>query len=152
MIKELEALNKIAYSYGYDENIKIIATALKEYELMKQAKIIVADKKISDDDLEKLKNQSIIVGNLEQSKIEPLFDNKTQNELKRRNGTIMRYFINDTQVEQDEFINKITDELNDISLMYSREAAFQQYINVLSSLLKDKYVQLGTKLFKIKIR
>ena len=50
----------------------------------------------------------------------------------------MRYFINDTQVEQDEFINKITDELNDISLMYSREAAFQQYINVLSSLLKDK--------------
>ena len=152
MIKELEALNKITYSYGYDENIKIIATALKEYELMKQAKIIVADKKISDDDLEKLKNQSIIVGNLEQSKIEPLFDNKTQNELKRRNGTIMRYFINDTQVEQDEFINKITDELNDISLMYSREAAFQQYINVLSSLLKDKYVQLGTKLFKIKIR
>ena len=64
----------------------------------------------------------------------------------------MRYFINDTQVEQDEFINKITDELNDISLMYSREAAFQQHINVLSSLLKDKYVQLGTKLFKIKIR
>ncbi|MCI6330125.1 MAG: hypothetical protein MR775_04810 [Erysipelotrichaceae bacterium] len=64
----------------------------------------------------------------------------------------MRYFINDTQVEQDEFIKEITDELNDISLMYSREAAFQQYINVLSSLLKDKYVQLGTKLFKIKIR
>lgn len=64
----------------------------------------------------------------------------------------MRYFINDTQVEQDEFIKRITDELNDISLMYSREAAFQQYINVLSSLLKDKYVQLCTKLFKIKIR
>ena len=52
MSKELEALNKIAYSYGYDENIKIIATALEDYELMKQAKIIVADKKISDDDLE----------------------------------------------------------------------------------------------------
>ena len=32
MSKELEALNKIAYSYGYDENIKIIATALEDYE------------------------------------------------------------------------------------------------------------------------
>ena len=29
MSKELEALNKIAYSYGYDENIKIIATTLQ---------------------------------------------------------------------------------------------------------------------------
>lgn len=64
------------------EDFDIIETALKEYEFMKQTKIIVDDKKISDDDLEKLKNQGIIVGNLEQSKIEPLFDNETQNKLK----------------------------------------------------------------------
>ena len=62
--------------------INIIETALKDYELMKQPKIIVVDKKISDDDLEKLINQGIIVGNLEQSKIEPLFDNETQKKLK----------------------------------------------------------------------
>ena len=64
------------------ERKEIIETALEDYELMKQAKIIVADKKINDDDLEKLKNQSIIVGNLEQSKIEPLFDEETQKKLK----------------------------------------------------------------------
>ena len=29
MSKELVALNKIAYSYGYDENIKIVATTLQ---------------------------------------------------------------------------------------------------------------------------
>ena len=33
MSKESEALNKIAYVYGYDENIKIIETALKDYEM-----------------------------------------------------------------------------------------------------------------------
>lgn len=64
------------------EDFDIIETALKEYEFMKQTKIIVSDKKISDDDLEKLINQGIIVGNLEHSKIEPLFDNETQKKLK----------------------------------------------------------------------
>lgn len=64
----------------------------------------------------------------------------------------MRYFINDTQVEQDDFIKGIANELNDISSMYSHEAISQQCIIVLSSLLKDKYVQLGRKLFTIKLR
>ena len=36
MSKELEALNKIAYSYGYDENIKIIEKALKALEIIKE--------------------------------------------------------------------------------------------------------------------
>lgn len=64
----------------------------------------------------------------------------------------MKYFINDTQVELDEFIERIADELKDISLMYSREVMYQKYIDVLSSLLKDKHVQFDKKLFKIKMR
>ena len=92
MSKELEALDRLYCAGRLDldyvldgkqnQDYKIIETALKEYEFMKQTKIIVSDKKISDGDLEKLINQGIIVGNLEQSKIEPLFDNETQNKLK----------------------------------------------------------------------
>ncbi len=38
----LEALDKIAYSYGYDENVKIIETALKNYqELLKRPCVLV---------------------------------------------------------------------------------------------------------------
>lgn len=55
-----------------------LETALKDYELLKQTKIIVADKKISDEDLEKLKNQRMFVGGLEQCEIKPLFDEITQ--------------------------------------------------------------------------
>ena len=114
MSKELEALNKIAYSYGYDENIKIIATALEDYELMKQAKIIVADKKISDDDLEKLKNQSIIVGNLEQSKIEPLFDEETKKKLKALE-IIKKYIcIKDNKIYTKEWEWELTQEEYDL--------------------------------------
>ena len=36
MSKELEALNKIAYRYGYDENIKIIEKSLKALEIIKE--------------------------------------------------------------------------------------------------------------------
>ena len=43
MSKELDALNKIAYSYGYDENIKIIATALNDYEILKNDFISMRD-------------------------------------------------------------------------------------------------------------
>lgn len=92
MSKELEALERLFCAGRLDldyvlngkqnQDYKIIETALKDYELMKHPKIIFTDKKISDDDLEKLINQGIIVGNLEQSKIEPLFDNETQNKLK----------------------------------------------------------------------
>ena len=115
MIKELEALNKITYSYGYDENIKIIETALKDYEMMKQAKIIVADKKISDDDLEKLKNQSIIVGNLEQSKIEPLFDEETQKKLEaleiiKKKRVDVRYLFQCKSLRDYNYIYKGTNQ------------------------------------------
>ena len=50
--------------------------------MMKQTKIIVADKKISDDDLEKLMNQRVFVGDLESCEIKPLFDEETQKKLK----------------------------------------------------------------------
>ena len=60
---------------------KQIKTTLKDYELIKQTKFIVADKKISDDDLEKLKNQGMFVGNLGQCEIKPLFDKETQKKL-----------------------------------------------------------------------
>lgn len=66
----------------FEEELAIIETALKDYESMKQTKIIVADKKISDDDLEKLKNQRMLVGDLGQCEIKPLFDEETQNKLK----------------------------------------------------------------------
>ena len=74
---EMGKVDKMFISHSFE----IIETALKEYEFMKQTKIIVHDKKISDDDLEKLKNQIIIADNLEQ-KIEPLFDNETKKKLK----------------------------------------------------------------------
>lgn len=60
----------------------IIERELKEYELMKQVRIIVVDKKISDDDSKKLKNQRMFISNLEQCEIKPLFDEKTQKKLK----------------------------------------------------------------------
>lgn len=88
MTKELEALEKLRQnnkdnSHLFDDELLgIIETALKEYELMKQTKIIVADKKISDEGLEKLKNQRMFVGNLEQCEIKPLFDEENQKKLK----------------------------------------------------------------------
>ena len=41
MSKELEALNKIAYRYGYDENIKIIEKSLKALEIIKKKQVNV---------------------------------------------------------------------------------------------------------------
>ena len=61
---------------------EIIETALKEHELMKQTKIIVANKKINDDDLEKLKNQRMFVDSIEHCEIKLLFDEETQKKLK----------------------------------------------------------------------
>ena len=94
----LEALERLIENYykmyqdtGYDDeyqrtnlpiDYEIIETALKNYELMKQTKFIVVDKKISDEDIEKLKNQKIFAGNLEQCEVKPLFDEETQNKLK----------------------------------------------------------------------
>ena len=95
MSKELEALEKIKQARylvdfeldvkvgeDYKEELAIIEKALKDYELMNQTKIIVIDKKISDDDLEKLKNQRILIGSSEESKVELLFDEKTRKKLK----------------------------------------------------------------------
>lgn len=41
MSKELESLNKIAYSYGYDENIKIIEKSLKALDIIKKKEVNV---------------------------------------------------------------------------------------------------------------
>ena len=41
MSKELEALNKIAYSYGYDENIEIVNKSLKALEIIKEKRVDV---------------------------------------------------------------------------------------------------------------
>lgn len=62
MCKELEALNKIAYSYGYDENIKIIATALNDYEILKNDFISMRDFKYKQlDALEVIKKKQVDV-------------------------------------------------------------------------------------------
>ena len=86
MNKELEALKEIKEKYkddnGLQRRLSVIETAIKEYELMKQVKIIVADKDISAEDLEKHINQRMFVGNLEQCEIKPLFDEETQKKLK----------------------------------------------------------------------
>ena len=71
-----------AFDSACEERCNIVETALKEYKLMKQTKIIVVDKEISDDDLEKLINQRVLVNNLEQSEIKLLFDEETQKKFK----------------------------------------------------------------------
>ena len=80
----LEALNIIQYlcSTNINKYYFIIEKALKEYELIKQTKIIVSDREISDEDLEKLKNQRVLVDSLKQGEIKPLFDEETQKKLK----------------------------------------------------------------------
>lgn len=86
MSKELEAFNGICCNTNqnypdYAKQRKIVINALKKYELMKQTKVIVADKKVSDEDLEKLKNQRMFVGSLEKCEIKSLFDEKKLKEL-----------------------------------------------------------------------
>lgn len=62
MSKELEALNKITYSYGYDENIKIIATALNDYDILKNDFISMRDFKYEQlDALEIIKEKQVDV-------------------------------------------------------------------------------------------
>jgi len=85
-LSPLEALNDLREVKGWNDDefnkrLDIIETALKKHELLKNTKIIVADKKITDDDLEKLKCESMIVGN-SQCEIKPLFDEETLNKLK----------------------------------------------------------------------
>jgi len=72
-------LQKLGISSSYYDAIE---TALKEHELLTKAKIVITDKKISDDDIEKLKCEGMIVDTLEQCEIKPLFDEKTLKKLK----------------------------------------------------------------------
>jgi hypothetical protein len=72
----------IPKEYRYDDELDIVETALKEHELMKKARFIVANKEISDDALEKLKNQRMFIGSLERCEIKPLFDEDIENKLK----------------------------------------------------------------------
>lgn len=127
MSKELEALNNMSEhidlddDYFYDKNghkkdYAIIETALKEYELMKQTKIIVVDKKISDDDLEKLKSQRVFVGNLEQCEIKPLYDEEIQKKLKAL-----------------EFIKEKGLSINDIAFIKNGET-YETYIETMKVL------------------
>lgn len=86
MSKDLEMLKDL-YNGNLTKEYKLqcykdIEKELKEYELMKNTKIIVSDKKISDEDLEKLINQRVFVGSLEQREVKPLFDEETQKKLK----------------------------------------------------------------------
>lgn len=92
MSKELKALeeakeltHRLITSGSWDkieEQLNIVETALKEYEKVMQTKFVVVDAKISDEVLEKLKNQRIIIGNLEPCEIKPLFDEETKKKLK----------------------------------------------------------------------
>ena len=125
MSKELEALDRLYCAGRLDldyvlngkqnQDYKIVETALKEYEFMKQTKIIVSDKKISDDDLEKLKNQGIIVGNLEQSKVELLFDEETQKKLEaleiiKKKRVDVRYLFQCKSLRDYNYIYKGTNQ------------------------------------------
>ena len=125
MSKELEALDRLYCAGRLDldyvlngkqnQDYKIIATALEDYEFMKQTKIIVSDKKISDDDLEKLKNQGIIVGNLEQSKVELLFDEETQKKLEaleiiKKKRVDVRYLFQCKSLRDYNYIYKGTNQ------------------------------------------
>lgn len=64
------------------KDVLTLETTLKDYELMKQTKFIIADKKISDDYLEKLKNQRMFINDLTQCEIKFLYDEETQKKLK----------------------------------------------------------------------
>lgn len=113
----LEALKIVEYNLSedgtsdLDNALDIVESALKDYELMKQTKVIVADKKISDDDLEKLKNQRIFIGS-----IEPLFDEEAQkiesamSIMKRELPNLL--LIRNTG-DYDEFLEKSGDNLTE---------------------------------------
>lgn len=92
MSKELEAYNRLCSHLDYDnddymfngcyeEDNKVIETALKDYELAKQTKIITVDKEISDDDLEKLTSQRMFVDNSEQCEIKLLLNEEFQKKI-----------------------------------------------------------------------
>lgn len=111
--RELEPKLMICEKEDFDN----VETALKDYEMMKQAKIIVADKKISDDDLEKLKNQRMFICGSGESKVELLFDEETQKKLKaleiiKEKRVDVRYLFQCKSLRDYNFIYKGTNESN----------------------------------------
>lgn len=89
-IKELtplQALRDLQEVKGWNnkefhKRLTVIKKALKDYELMKQARIIVVNKEFSDENIEKLKNQRVLVGSLEQCEVKSLFDEQDLKKLK----------------------------------------------------------------------
>ena len=164
MSKELDALEKAKmdmnyhrkyerdYYYPKEEREKyfsIIENALKDYELMKQAKIIVADKKINDDDLEKLKNQIMFLCSSGESKVEVLSDEETQKKLKALE------IIKNKEVNVQElfdFIKKY-EEHNGL-YMYNGHRPYGKRINekefdLLKEVLKMKYIRTKNGIYEI---
>lgn len=89
------------------EELDIIESAINDYEKMKQTRIIFDCKKISDDDLEKLKNGRVFVGNVEHCKVEPLFDEETQKKLEaldKINTMFLAYAPRD--IREDKGLNE----------------------------------------------
>ena len=76
--RELEPKLMICEKEDFDN----VETALKDYELMKQTKIITVNKEVSDDDLEKLKNQRSFICSSGESKFELLLSEEDQKKLK----------------------------------------------------------------------
>lgn len=74
--------NELLLRKNEKEMFNLIESALNDYEKMKQTRIIVGCKKFNDDDIKKLKSQSMFIGCLEEGKVELLFDEKTQKKLK----------------------------------------------------------------------
>ena len=117
-LSPLEALNDLI-DYLEDEHLglseeervierkQIIETALNEYEIMRQTKFFAADEKISDEDLEKLKNQRMIVISAEQCELKPLFDEETQKKLKALEIIKNKHLINLTFADDfDVFLER----------------------------------------------
>lgn len=136
-LSPLEAFNKIT-SGGckgkYHEYCEIIETALKEHELMKQAKFIVADKDISNEDLERLKNQRMFVSDLGQCEIKPLFDEETKKALEiiKEKFVIPAYIMNTENVEEyNKWLRKITFRKD-----YQKRALTKEEYDLLKEVLK----------------
>ena len=112
-LEALERLTKIHNHDEFKECYNIVENALKEYELMKNAKIIVPNKKISEDDFEKLRNQRMFVGNLEQCEIKPLFDEETIKKLKALDLIREKPYLLENVFASDSYIEYVRSYVGD---------------------------------------
>lgn len=69
---------------------------------MKQTKIIVADKKISDEDVEKLKNQRMFVGGLEKCEIISLCDKELLNTIEEKQKSAESQLLGNYDLDKRE--------------------------------------------------